>query len=264
MDKNTNVISFLDDISVKWFKETFSDKLLEIKKSILEIPEDAGESLGIQPFDVKYINLNIAEVIDNLGSIVNMSDIKTFTKKYSLNSIKLSKENLAETNMVYKSESELTTIILNAQISNSLVEMNDAFEATTSLKNKLGGETLVKDVDLSDFEYILINSLEKEVTALNEWSVKMPMFSNKIAEDLKIINESQSVLEIAEASHSIEHVFINVISDFLNDDQHQGLLDENKEMLHQVTYGTRISELILTKSSFCEYLYNSFKKILSN
>ncbi|ARU91598.1 hypothetical protein SCLARK_001007 [Spiroplasma clarkii] len=265
MKTGNNLKEFLDIVSIKWFKENFDDKLTDLKKSILEIPNENADAMAMQIFDVQTLNSYVSEIKANVDSLENYSEIVIFMNKYTLNHKKFqdifTNKELAKTvENFQQNKDKLTEILLQSHISNSLVMFQNALSANLDLTNKLGADSSLTEIDIEDLEYILIKLLENQIFELNEWSSRFPKFSNKLSQELKNLNESKSILEVADISHTIEHVFMNTISEFLNDTENTQTISSSAEEIVEVNKGVEISEFILIKSSFCAEIYNKFKE----
>lgn len=261
---------FIAEISKNWFINYFSKKINFLRNQILEERSDEI-TFTTKILDISTIDKLIIEMKENMKKLNNYNDIVIFIEKYTSK-----KEDIQKTiNNQYKNtafsdgvdtstQTRLTELLIKEHISEIFKMIKKAFMVVTNIVQKLGENTDIYEIELNDVEYMLNKSIELEVSVLNEWANKNKKESANFLEELKILQSSESILKKADASHLIEHYFINIFS---NDLDIENLLINDAvttEKIKNISNGVKISELLLTKTSLCEDIYNEFRKILNS
>ncbi|ALD66405.1 hypothetical protein [Spiroplasma cantharicola] len=270
--QNTNSFkTYLDDISVKWFKNFIVEKVENFRNGFIE---DNEPGFGDFTPDLNVTSYILSKVKTDIETISKYSDIKDFIEKYSLN-IK-NNDDLKNIGSAAQSElletieknpnniqEKITELIMKMQINNITKNLNKSLKIIETLLNKLGEDTLLNEIEYEDLEYILQKNLEKTLKKLKEWSAENPKQSEFYKEEMDIVSNDPDFQKRKEASEIIEHYFGNIIGQEIQENEIEELsvenINENSKII-VFNKGIMISEELRGKIELINCIFKNSKE----
>ncbi|WP_338984263.1 hypothetical protein [Spiroplasma endosymbiont of Diplazon laetatorius] len=274
MQNTNNFKEYIDNISIKWFKQFLNEKIDNFKSGFLE---DNDQGFGDFTPDVNVTNYILNKVKLDIDEISQYSEIKAFISKYSLN-IKGNDDlkNIGDAAQLELLETiqknpnniqeKITELIMKMQINNITKNLDKALNVMDSLLSKLGEDTLIEEIEYEDLQYILESNLEKTLEKLKKWNVENPKQSDFYKEEMQIVESDPDFDKKREASEIIEHYFANIIGQEIDENEIEGLNVEDineKSKIIVFNKGIMISEELRGKIELINQIYKNseiFKK----
>ncbi len=275
MQNSNNFKKYLDEISVKWFKNFIIEKIESFRNGFIE---DNDPGFGDFTPDLNVTSYILNNVKTDIETISKYSDIKEFIEKYSLN-IKNGEDlksigNAAQSELLETIEKnpnniqeKITELIMKMQINNITKNLDKSLKIIETLLNKLGEDTSINEIEYEDLEYILQKNLEKTLKKLKQWNLENPKQSDFYKEEMAIVENDPDFQKRKEASEIIEHYFGNIIGQEIEENEIEGLSVENINENSKIIIfnkGIMISEELRGKIELISCIFNNSKEFKKN
>ncbi|ASP28272.1 hypothetical protein SCORR_v1c05000 [Spiroplasma corruscae] len=275
MENKLRLKEFIDNIAVTWFKEYFLKKINSIKNNFLD--ETGSELVGFKP-NINVANYYLNFVKDDLNDIDDFDTLQSFIKKhnfYKINADDLKIFSEEASNEIIETldkegkniEEKITELIIKMQINNITKNLGNSIVVFKNILNKLGDESIIGEIDFSDFKYIVDNSYKESLESFKKWSNQNKKQSINYLDELKVLESNVDFDKKQEASEIIEHYFNSIISGEIDDSEISNLSNSqnvNNSKIVIFNKGIMSCEELCSKINLISYIFknenNLFKR----